>query len=66
MNTILVATDGSQEGRAAVESAVELARDEGARLVCVRVVSLLDFGPRENGGRDALRSACPAPRATRS
>jgi nucleotide-binding universal stress UspA family protein len=59
MNTILVATDGSQESRAAVESAVELARDEGARLVCVRVVSLLDFGPREDGARDAPPKRVP-------
>jgi len=49
MNTILVATDGSREGRAAVEAAVELARDEGARLVCVHVVSPLDFAPHPNG-----------------
>lgn len=49
MNTILVATDGSREGRAAVEAAVELARDEGARLVCVHVVSALDFALRPNG-----------------
>lgn len=59
MNTILVATDGSREGRAAVESAVELARDEGARLVCVSVVSVLDFGPRENGGGDVPARRVP-------
>jgi nucleotide-binding universal stress UspA family protein len=49
MNIILVATDGSVQGHAAVEAAVELARDEGARLVCVHVVSILDFAPHENG-----------------
>jgi len=62
MDTILVATDGSQEGRAAVESAVELARDEGARLVCVRVASVLDFGPREREGGTAA-SPTRVPRA---
>jgi nucleotide-binding universal stress UspA family protein len=59
MNAILVATDGSREGRAAVESAAELARDEGARLVCVHVVSMLDLGPRQNGGAGASPQRVP-------
>jgi nucleotide-binding universal stress UspA family protein len=49
VNIILVATDGSEQGRAAVEAAAELAQDEGTRLVCVHVVSILDFAPHENG-----------------
>ncbi|HWJ45174.1 MAG TPA: universal stress protein [Gaiellaceae bacterium] len=49
MNTILVATDGSEQSRAAVATAVGLAEDEDARLVCVHVVSVVDFAPRENG-----------------
>jgi nucleotide-binding universal stress UspA family protein len=59
MNSILVATDGSREARAAIESAVELARDEGARLVCVHVVSVLDLGAHENGGHAAPPQRVP-------
>ena len=49
MKTILVATNGSEQSRAAVDAAVEMARDEGARLVCAHVVSILDFAPEQNG-----------------
>ena len=61
MSTILVATDGSEEGRAALEAAVELAADEHALLVCVHVVSILDF----TGHADGTQSVPPGrvPRA---
>lgn len=49
MKTILVATDGSEQSQAAVKTAVELARDEGAQLVCVHVVSVLDFAQHDEG-----------------
>lgn len=49
MRKILIATDGSETGRAAVEAGVELAADEGASVVLVHVVSILDFAEHENG-----------------
>lgn len=61
MKTILVAADGSPQGFAAVETAAELAADEGARLVCVHVVSVLDFAQQANG--KALAPPGRVPRA---
>ena len=49
MNTILVAVDGSEQGLAALDTAVALAKDEGASLVCVRVISVLDIAQHRNG-----------------
>lgn len=49
MKSIVVATDGSEHGRAAVEAAAERAAQAGARLVCVRVASVLEFTQRANG-----------------
>ena len=61
MNTILVASDGSPQGRAAVETAADLAAEEHARLVCVHVVSVLDFVQEANG--KALAPPGRVPRA---
>lgn len=49
MKTIVIAADGSPTGRAAVEGGLELAAEEGARVVVVHVVSILDFAERETG-----------------
>jgi nucleotide-binding universal stress UspA family protein len=49
MKRILVATDGSETARAAVEAGVEVAAEEGAELVFAHVISVLDFAPRSNG-----------------
>jgi nucleotide-binding universal stress UspA family protein len=49
MKKILIAADGSPTGRAAVEAGVELAADEGASVVVVHVVSILDFAESANG-----------------
>jgi nucleotide-binding universal stress UspA family protein len=49
MKTIVIGADGSPTGRAAVEAGVELAAEEGARVVVVHVVSILDFAERQNG-----------------
>lgn len=51
MNTILVATDGSEQSRSAVEAAVGLAADAGARLVCTHVLSIVEFAPHVNGAK---------------
>jgi nucleotide-binding universal stress UspA family protein len=61
MNTILVASDGSPQGCAAVETAADLAAEEHARLVCVHVVSVLDFVQEANG--KALAPPGRVPRA---
>lgn len=49
MKTILIAADGSATGDAAVDAGVELAAEEGASVVLVHVVSILDFAERANG-----------------
>ena len=49
MKKILIATDGSPTGRAAVDAGVELAAEEGAAVVIVHVVSILAFAEKENG-----------------
>lgn len=59
MNTILVAVDGSEQGLAALDAAVALAKDESARLVCARVISVLDFAPHENGRKPAPPDRVP-------
>jgi nucleotide-binding universal stress UspA family protein len=49
MKKILVATDGSELGQAAIEAGLELARDEDAELVFVHVISVFDFAPQMDG-----------------
>jgi nucleotide-binding universal stress UspA family protein len=53
MKKILIATDGSETSRAALEAGFELAEEEGAEVVVAHVASLLDFVPHRNGGEDA-------------
>lgn len=59
MRKILIATDGSEAGRAAVEAGVELAADEGASVLLVHVVSILDFAEHENGSSPPLPQRLP-------
>lgn len=59
MRKIVIATDGSPTGRAAVEAGVELAADEGAGIVAVHVVSILDFAEHGNGGAPARPQRLP-------
>jgi nucleotide-binding universal stress UspA family protein len=42
---ILIATDGSEPARAAVEVGLELAAEQGAKLICITVAQRLDYGP---------------------
>jgi nucleotide-binding universal stress UspA family protein len=44
MKTILIATDGSDAARAALDVGLDLAADEGAGVVIARVGTLLDLG----------------------
>ena len=53
MDKIVIATDGSPTGKAAVTAGVELAAEEGARAVIVHVVSILDFAEHDNGSAPA-------------
>lgn len=59
MKTILVATDGSPNGEAAVDAGVELAAGEGATVVLVHVVSAIDFVERGNGSASARPQRLP-------
>lgn len=59
MRKILIATDGSETGREAVQAGVELAADEGASVVLVHVVSILDFAEPENGSSPARPQRLP-------
>lgn len=59
MRKILIATDGSQTSRAAVEAGIELAADEGASVVLVHVVSILDFAEHENGSHPQRAQRLP-------
>jgi nucleotide-binding universal stress UspA family protein len=60
MKKIVIATDGSPTGRAAVEAGVELAADEGATVVVVHVISVLDFAETEKeNGNGPLHSQRP-------
>jgi nucleotide-binding universal stress UspA family protein len=49
MKKIVIATDGSETGRAAVRTGLELAADEGAEVVFAHVVSILEFAQNGNG-----------------
>lgn len=53
METILIATDGSEPAQAAVETGLELASDEGARAIFVYVTSMLDLGTDWDAGTRA-------------
>lgn len=53
MKKILIAVDGSETSRAALDAGFELAEDEGAEVVLVHVASILDFVPHRNGGEHA-------------
>ncbi len=53
MEKIVIATDGSPTGKAAVTAGLELAADEGAGVVVVHVVSILDFAEHDNGNAPA-------------
>lgn len=61
MRTILIARDGSESGRAALETGLELAADEGAEAVCVHVISVVDFGMRWDAGLDEPPERVPRP-----
>jgi nucleotide-binding universal stress UspA family protein len=50
MKKILVATDGSEATRAAVDAGLDLAADEGGEVVFVRVAPLFEFSNGGNGG----------------
>lgn len=49
MKRILVATNGSETARAAIDAGVELAAKRGSELVFAHVVSVLDFAPQSDG-----------------
>ena len=49
MKKILIATDGSETARAAIDAGVELAAEHHTEVVFVHVTSLLDFMPKTNG-----------------
>ena len=48
MKKILIATDGSETARAAIEAGVELAAENHADIVFVHVTSLLELAPETN------------------
>lgn len=48
MKKILIATDGSETARAAIDAGVELAAEDHAEVVFVHVTSLLEFAPERN------------------
>ena len=50
MKRILVATDGSAAANQAVEFGVELARDEGAKVIFVHVVTTIDIATMNGFG----------------
>lgn len=61
MKTILIATDGSEPARAAIETGLELASDEGAQAIFVHVISMLDLGTDWNAGADVPPERAPSP-----
>ena len=61
METILIATDGSESAQAAVETGLELASDEGARAIFVYVTSMLDLGTDWDAGVDVPPERVPSP-----
>jgi nucleotide-binding universal stress UspA family protein len=61
MRAILIATDSSESGRAAVDAGLELAADEGARAVFVHVISMLNLGTNWDAGLDEPPERVPRP-----
>jgi nucleotide-binding universal stress UspA family protein len=61
MKTILIATDGSEPARAAIETGLELASDEGVQAIFVHVTSMLDLGTDWNAGTDVPPERVPSP-----
>ena len=61
METILIATDGSEPAQAAVETGLELASDEGGRAMFVYVTSMLDLGTDWDAGVDVPPERVPSP-----
>jgi nucleotide-binding universal stress UspA family protein len=59
MKKILIATDGSDAARAAVDVGLELAADEDADVVLARVGTLLDLGFVPDGREDAAPERLP-------
>ncbi len=55
MKKILIATDGSETARAAIDAGVELAAEHHADVVFVHVTSLLELAPKENGAEAPKR-----------
>ncbi len=60
MKLILIATDGSDSARAAVDSGIDLAQGEGAHAVFVNVLSIVDLTP-EWDERDVSAGRLPRP-----
>jgi nucleotide-binding universal stress UspA family protein len=61
MKTILIATDGSDPARAAVDTGLGLASDEGAQAIFVHVTSMLDLGTDWDAGADVPPERVPSP-----
>jgi nucleotide-binding universal stress UspA family protein len=61
MDTILIATDGSDSAKAAVDTGLELASDEGARAIFVRVTSALGLGSDWDEGANVPPERVPRP-----
>jgi len=61
METILIATDGSESAQAALETGLELASDEGAQAIFVYVTSMLDLGTDWDAGVDLPPERVPSP-----
>jgi nucleotide-binding universal stress UspA family protein len=61
MKTILIATDGSESARAALDTGLELAADGGAGAVFVHVMSRFDLAADWDEGVDAPPERVPSP-----
>jgi nucleotide-binding universal stress UspA family protein len=63
MNTVLIATDGSPAAEAAVEAAMRLAAEQGAKAVVLHVVEATDVRwPHRRGPVEATPHAVDDPR----
>jgi nucleotide-binding universal stress UspA family protein len=63
MKKILIATDGSEDARAAVDVGLGLAADEDAEVVVAYVTNLLDLGFIPSGRQNAPAGRLPRPDA---
>lgn len=52
---IMIATDGSEQGRKAIEAGIELAKLTGAKLYAVYVIAPAGYSPRDFGWENSLR-----------